>query len=44
MTEPELRKLIEAVRHGNVTRREFVMTLLGFGAAAPISAPARCET
>ena len=37
MNEQELRGLIEAVREGRVTRREFVLTLLSFGLAAPIA-------
>ena len=37
MTERELRGLIESVRKGTVTRREFVGTLLGLGIAAPIA-------
>jgi peptide/nickel transport system substrate-binding protein len=37
MTERELRGLIESVRQGTVTRREFVGTLLGLGIAAPIA-------
>jgi len=37
MNEQELRGLIEAVRVGQVTRREFIGTLLGFGIAAPIA-------
>jgi len=37
MNEQELRGLIEAVREGQVTRREFIGTLLGFGIAAPIA-------
>jgi peptide/nickel transport system substrate-binding protein len=37
MNEQELRSLIEAVREGKVTRREFVRTLLAFGVAAPIA-------
>jgi peptide/nickel transport system substrate-binding protein len=37
MTERELRNLIEAVRKGKVTRREFVGTMLGFGIAAPFA-------
>jgi len=37
MTERELRGLIESVRRGRVTRREFVGILLGFGIAAPLS-------
>ena len=37
MNEQELRGLIEAVREGKVTRREFVATLLSFGLAAPIA-------
>ena len=37
MNEQELRGLIEAVREGKVTRREFVLTLLSFGLTAPIA-------
>src|SRR5215470_18778886 len=37
MNEQDLRGLIEAVREGKVTRREFVATLLSFGLAAPIA-------
>ncbi|MEO8741412.1 MAG: peptide ABC transporter substrate-binding protein, partial [Casimicrobiaceae bacterium] len=37
MNEQELRGLIEAVRTGRVSRRDFVMTMLGFGVAAPIA-------
>ena len=37
MTERELRGLIESVRKGTITRREFVGTLLGLGIAAPIA-------
>src|SRR5438552_12153170 len=37
MTERKLRKLIEAVRAGNVTRREFVGTMLGLGISVPIA-------
>ena len=37
MTERELRRLIESVRTGKVSRREFVGTLLGLGVAAPIA-------
>ena len=37
MNEQELRGLIEAVRQGKVTRRDFIATLLGFGVAAPIA-------
>ena len=37
MTERELRNLIESVRKGAVSRREFVATLLGLGIAAPIA-------
>ncbi len=37
MNEQELRGLIEAVREGQVTRREFIGTLLSFGIAAPIA-------
>jgi len=37
MDERELRDLIEAVRKGNVTRRDFIVTLLSFGVAAPIA-------
>ena len=37
MTERELRGLIESVRQGRVTRREFVGILLGFGIAAPLA-------
>ena len=37
MTERELRGLIESVRKGTLTRREFVGTLLGLGIAAPIA-------
>jgi peptide/nickel transport system substrate-binding protein len=37
MNEQELRGLIEAVREGKVTRREFVARLLSFGLAAPIA-------
>jgi peptide/nickel transport system substrate-binding protein len=37
MNEQELRGLIEAVREGKVTRRDFIGTLLSFGVAAPIA-------
>jgi peptide/nickel transport system substrate-binding protein len=37
MNERELRSLIEAVREGKVTRRDFIGTLLAFGVAAPIA-------
>ena len=37
MTERGLRGLIESVRKGTLTRREFVGTLLGLGIAAPIA-------
>ncbi|MBP8296753.1 MAG: peptide ABC transporter substrate-binding protein [Burkholderiales bacterium] len=37
MTERELRNLIEAVRKGTITRRQFVGTMLGVGIAAPIA-------
>ena len=37
MNERELRGLIEAVREGSVTRRDFIGTLLGLGVAAPIA-------
>ena len=37
MTERRLRDLIESVRKGTLTRREFVATLLGLGIAAPIA-------
>ena len=37
MNEQELRGLIEAVREGKLTRRDFVGTLLAFGVAAPIA-------
>ena len=38
MNEKQLRGLIESVRAGRVTRRQFVTTLVGFGVAAPIAA------
>ncbi len=37
MTERELRDLIESVRQGTITRRQFVGTMLGVGIAAPIA-------
>ena len=37
MNEQQLRGLIEEVREGKVTRRDFITTLLAFGIAAPIS-------
>ena len=37
MNEQELRGLIEEVREGKLTRRDFVRTLLAFGVAAPIA-------
>ena len=37
MTERELRGLIESVRRGTVTRREFIGILLGLGIAAPFA-------
>ena len=37
MTERELRNLIEAVRKGTITRRQFVGTMLGVGIAAPFA-------
>lgn len=37
MTEQELRGLIESVRHGTATRREFVGALVSLGIAAPIA-------
>ena len=37
MTEQELRGLIESVRHGTTTRREFVGALVSLGIAAPIA-------
>ena len=37
MTERELRGLIEAVRKGSISRRQFVGTMLGVGIAAPIA-------
>jgi peptide/nickel transport system substrate-binding protein len=37
MNERELRSLIEAVREGSVTRRDFIGTLLGLSVAAPIA-------
>ena len=37
MTEQELRSLIESVRHGAITRRQFVGTLMGVGIAAPFA-------
>ena len=37
MTELQLRDLIESVRHGHTTRREFISALLGLGIAAPIA-------
>jgi peptide/nickel transport system substrate-binding protein len=37
MNEKQLRGLIESVRKGRVTRRQFVATLVGFGVAAPIA-------
>ena len=37
MTERELRNLIEAVREGTITRRQFVGTMLGVGIAAPFA-------
>jgi peptide/nickel transport system substrate-binding protein len=37
MNEKQLRGLIESVRAGRVTRRQFVATLVGFGVAAPIA-------
>src|SRR5438067_1699434 len=37
MTERELRKFIEAVRVGRVTRRDFIGTLVGLGLTAPIA-------
>ena len=37
MNEQALRGLIEAVREGKVTRRDFIATLLAFGVAAPIA-------
>ena len=37
MNEQELRGLIEAVREGKVTRRDFIGILLSFGVAAPIA-------
>jgi peptide/nickel transport system substrate-binding protein len=37
MTERELRDLIESVRQGTITRRDFVGTLLGVGIAAPFA-------
>src|SRR6186997_3104890 len=38
MNERELRSLIDAVREGRSTRREFIATLLGLGLTAPIAA------
>jgi hypothetical protein len=40
MTEQELRKLIEEVRVGKVSRRDFVGTLLGLGSRC--RSPASC--
>jgi len=37
MNEQALRSLIEAVREGKVTRRDFIMALLSVGVAAPIA-------
>jgi len=37
MNEQQLRGLIEEVREGKVTRRDFITTLLAFGVAAPIA-------
>ena len=37
MNEKQLRGLIEAVRAGRVSRRDFIVTMLGFGVAAPIA-------
>src|SRR4029450_6499862 len=37
MNEPQLRGLIEEVREGKVTRRDFIATLLALGVAAPIA-------
>jgi peptide/nickel transport system substrate-binding protein len=37
MNEQQLRGLIEEVREGKVTRRDFIATLLAFGVAAPIA-------
>ena len=37
MNEHDLRTLIEGVREGKVTRREFVLTLLSVGLTAPIA-------
>ncbi len=38
MNEQKLRGLIEAVREGKVTRRDFIRTLVSFGVGAPIAA------
>ena len=37
MNEQALRSLIEAVREGKVTRRDFITALLSVGVAAPIA-------
>src|SRR5262249_40862863 len=39
MDEPEIRKLLEQVKAGRVSRRSFVHTMVGLGLTAPMSAP-----
>src|SRR2546428_2215860 len=38
MEERKLRELIEDVRHGRVSRRGFVQTMIGLGLTAPLAA------
>src|SRR5882724_12694482 len=38
MEERKLRELIEDVRHGRVSRRGFVQTMVGLGLTAPLAA------